>query len=643
MLLAGWLSGVLAQGVIGRPSSQPLQAEPVRPPVISPADHSDPAATTRPADEVEDVADTEQAGLVVLDPSQGHPLILVPGDTFYFLIRVPAGVTGAVTVRMLHAWVPTVSYEVAKHNQLARAGGRAASAVLRVPPDATPGLYDLKLETRRGDFWSRRCLRVVESFRRRFRFVHLSDMNVGDLTAPEFDWMLPEEINLLNPEFIVATGDYTQWSRQRDDPSWWPRILEYFAAFHAPVFMAVGEHDHEASFTQYVASSLVGTIDYGDYHGILLRDHFANRIDEDYDQLRWLSDDLAENQDKMMNFVVTHNDELDVLDYWRRTNDPSEFIERSKVRMIICGGHVDWDMGEFADKLDGFDGLAYIRTHQSSTCMRDKATGVSHYRVIEVDGDGVHYVYPDDLAGSPAQHSVPAGRLRVFYNVVDEAGAIVSRAANDGSEHRIVVTVQNGLNQPFEDCRLWLKLAKPVPSAVAADTGGSQAPGGQITVGGARLVRVLDGGDHLVAELAVDLPDKGAVRAMAATSGAVPDPIPVSVSLLGPQELTFQERQARFSVVYYTSDDSLSIELTNGSSKPVTVWPVVRLNGTQIEVDSQKIGGRWPVVVPAQQAIVLPLKLTLGQVSEGAHLLQVYFLDDPLARLATFPVTLGRP
>jgi hypothetical protein len=311
--------------------------------------------------------------------------------------------------------------------------------------------------------------------------------------------------------------------------------------------------------------------------------------------------------------------------------------------MIICGGHVDWDRGEFADKLAGFEGLAYIRTHQSSTCMRDKATGVSHYRVVEVDGDRVDYVYPDDLARSPAQHSVPAGRLRVFYNVLDEAGAIAGRAANDGSEHRILVTVQNGLNQPFEDCRLWLRLTKPAPSPAAPDGGVGQARGGQMAVGGAALVRVLDGGDHLVAELAVDLPDKGAVRVMAVTKGTVPSPVPVSVSLLGPQELTFQERQARFGVVYYTSDDSLSIELTNRSSEPVTLWPVVRLNGTQIEVDSQKVGRRWPVVVPAQQAIVLPLKLTLGQLSEGPHLLQVYFLDDPLARLATFPVTLRRP
>jgi hypothetical protein len=406
--------------------------------------------------------------------------------------------------------------------------------------------------------------------------------------------------------------------------------------------MVVGEHDHEASFTRYVASSLVGTIDYGDYHGVLLRDHFANRIDQDYEQLRWLTDDLAENRNKLMNFVVTHNDELDVLDYWRRTNDLAEFVERSKVRMIICGGHVDWNMREFAEKLDGFEGLAYIRTHQSSTCMRDKATGVSHYRVIEVDGDRVDYVYPDDLARSPAQHSVPAGRLRAFYNVVDEAGAIVSRAANDGSEHRMLVTVQNGLNQSFEDCRLWLRLAKPAPSAAASDAGDRQAPGGQITVGGASLIRVLDGGDHLVGEVALDLPDKGAVRVMAVTTGAVPDPIPVSVSLLGPQELTFQQRQARFGVVYYTSEDSLSVELTNRSSAPVTAWPVVRLNGTQIDIDAQKVGGRWPVVVPAQQAIVLPLKLTLGQMSEGAHWVQVYFLDDPLARLATFPVTLRR-
>ncbi len=593
-----------------------------------------------------------QDSLVILDPSQGHPLILAPGDTFYFLMRVPPGLTGSVPVRLVHALVRQISYEVPMHTPMSRAGGRVASAVLRVPEAVQPGLYDLKLETQLGAFWARRSVKVVQAFKHRFRFVHLSDMNVGDLTAPDFDWTVPTEVNMLNPEFIVATGDYTQWSRQRDDPSWWPRVLEYFRRFNAPVYMICGEHDHEDSFTRYVASSLVGTVDYGDYHGVLLRDHFANRIDQDRDQLRWLLGDLDANRNKVFNFIVTHNDELDLLEHLRGTGSPADLVKRYKLKMIICGGHTDWQGREFASRLAGFDGLHYIRTHQSSTCMRDKATGVSHYRVIEVDGDQVQYVYPDDQGDGITQHSIPAGRLRVFYNVMDQTGKLGPPAKNDGSERLVVATAQNGLNQAFEDCRVWLRVAKGVTSSTS--TGGQAASGtrdrsgtgdagdsqDQPVVGNGRLVQVLDATDHWLCEIAIDLPDKSAVRVVALTAGEVPKAVPLSVSLLGPTELTFERKQTRFGLVYYASNDSLAVELTNQTDQPVECWPVVRLNGTQVEVDRQAIGGRWPVAVPAKQTIALPLKLTLGQMSKGQHLLQVYFLDDPLARLSTFGVSL---
>ena len=66
--------------------------------------------------------------------------------------------------------------------------------------------------------------------------------------------------------------------------------------------------------------------------------------------------------------------------------------------MMLVGGSSDWDYKEFADKLRGAGDLHYIRTHQASTALRDRATGISHFRVIDVDGDRISYVYPDDNA-----------------------------------------------------------------------------------------------------------------------------------------------------------------------------------------------------------------------------------------------------
>jgi hypothetical protein len=149
-------------------------------------DRGDEAATTQPGEPA--TAPEVEGGMVILEPSQGRPLILAPGDSFYFMMDVPGGLSGTVPVRLVHSLVGRISYEAELGTPLSRAGpGRLVAAVLRIPKATVPGLYDLKLETPAGDFWARRSLRVVEFFKRQWRFVHLSDMNVGDLTAPDFD------------------------------------------------------------------------------------------------------------------------------------------------------------------------------------------------------------------------------------------------------------------------------------------------------------------------------------------------------------------------------------------------------------------------------------------------------------------------
>jgi hypothetical protein len=554
---------------------------------------------------------------VVREPSQGRPIFRMPGDTFYFVMRLEPGVSGDVTFSLRHALEPDVRVPLKAKTPPSYVNDEFCSIIFMIPAHTEPGLYDLEVRTDSTCHYSRRCVKVLNNFKTKFRFVHLSNMNIGDLTAPDFDEMLPKEINIIAPEFIIATGDYTEWSRARDDASSWLKVLKFFEKFNAPVFMLCGLHDHEASFTDFVASKPIDDFDYGNYHGLLLLDHPGNPIDQDYGQLQWVEKDLKQNRDKTFNFIASNSDELGLLDIWRESGDLSAFIKENRIKMLIAGGSTDWDYREFADKLAGLDDFHFIRTHEASTAMRDRATGFSHYRVIEVDGEDVSYVYADETSAEKLQYSIPTGRLRAYYD-----------APNDGSADHVGVTVQNALNQAFPDARVWLRVAK-------------QRGGGKPTVAPGRLIQTLDAGDHWACNVAIDLPDKSAVRVMASTKGtAIPVARPFEVELEGPDRWVFSQQKTDFGLSYYSSNVPARIKLTNTSNAPQTCYPVIRLNGARVHPD-RSICPRLPLVMKPGETIELPLVLNLRRVSRGDHALQVYFLEDPLNRLHTFDVSLA--
>lgn len=552
---------------------------------------------------------------VVSEPSQGRPIFVKQGDTFILILRVSEKVSGDVGFFLSHAREPNVRVPL-KPTTPPAFSEDYCTLVLQTPQMTEPGLYDIEIRAAAGAFYSRRSVRIVDQFKSRFRFVHLSDMNIGDLTAPEFDDTLPREINILAPEFIVATGDFTEWARARDDASSWSRVLGFFEQFDAPVYMLCGEHDHEASFIRHVANKPIGTIDYGDYHGLLLLDHPGNPIEQDHGQIQWIETDLKRNRDRRFNFICANSDELGLIDVWRETGNVSRLVSDYRVRLILTGGASDWDFREFSNKLSGLSGLQYVRTHASSTSLRDRATGVSHYRVIEVNGDRIEYIYPNDAVAENLQHSIPSGRLRAFYE-----------GPNDGSSARVVVTVQNALNQSFKDARLWLRVAKT----------GRQQP----SVSTGQIVQAIDLGSYWACDVSVDLPDKGAVRVAATSERAgIPAALPIDVALSGPRDWPFMAQSTSFGLSYFESQTAASLRFTNTSNGRQTFWPVIRLNGQHIGLDP-KVCARLPVTIDGGKSMDIPLVLQVRRVSAGPHELQVYFLEDPLCRLQRFDVTMG--
>ena len=549
----------------------------------------------------------------LIEPSPGRPVFLQPGRSLYCVLAIPREMLQQVTFTLLHSVNPQVSHSLLKTTPMTPVQDKFGAIVLKVPENVTAGLYDMEVTSPLGKHVSKHVISVLAEPKSKFRFVHLSDMNVGDITAARFDMNLVEEINLLAPEFIVATGDFLEWAQRFDDTSAWKRILAYLTRFNAPVFVVCGDLDHQGTFSEYVANSPVGTFDYGRVHGLLLLDNPTSRLDAE--QIKWVMTDLAEHRDGAFSMLITHNEDLSLLDMLRRRGDATDFVRKNKLKVVITGGHTDWDYVEYADKLSGLENdLHYIRTHEASTCVSGGASGVSHYRVIEVDGDEINYVYPDESASVRRQHSIPSGRLRITYD-----------RRNDGSSHAVTATVQNGLNQSFDDCVVWIRLAKA--------TGGSSNP----TVVGGRLLQKLEVADHVLCKIGVDVPDESALKIYAATQGP-PVPLqPLTVALDGDRNLTFAEQVSPHGIKRYASSQKLVVKLTNSSPKPAKTWPIVRLNGNVVDFANQA-QLTWPLSIASGETMELPLNLTLANPGTGEHRLQVYFLEDSLQRISAFPL-----
>ena len=238
-------------------------------------------------------------------------------------------------------------------------------------------------------------------------------------------------------------------------------------------------------------------------------------------------------------------------------------------------------------------------------------------RVIEVDGDKLSYVYAEEDVSQKLLHSVPTGRLRTYFD-----------APNDGSVSRVGVTIQNALNQSFDDARIWLRVAK-------------NSRGDKPRIAPGRLIRVLDLGDYWSCEISCDLPDKSAVRLVASVKPAdIPETTPVAINLDGPRDWVFSPNTTDFGLSYYESPQRVYLKLTNTAETDLECWPVVRVNGSQLHAD-RSVVSRLPLALKPGETRSVPLILNLRRLSPGPHKLQVYFLEDPLSRLTVFDINLS--
>ncbi|MCG3181479.1 MAG: hypothetical protein BIFFINMI_03875 [Phycisphaerae bacterium] len=565
----------------------------------------------------------------VIAPTQGRPALATVGGRLGVQFRVPPDFRGRVDFVLADSFNPDRRYgrvhlspekelEILTPPTVVGPGDdkdapaeSPATGTLVIPDYMDSGLYDLVIALyKHGQAEPFRVKLIPRAVGLRigqpsaFRFVQLSDMNVGSPTAPQFSQELVDEVNRIAPAFIITTGDYTQWSGVRNDAESWRRVKQYFAKFEAPVFLTVGDHDDQASFRQWVAPSLSGRFAFGEYQGVLLFDTYLNPIDQDMAQMLWMDDVLSESRHARMTFLVSPNDTLRVFDAWRKLGHPPEkYVRDRRVGMIFVGGHSDWDGVEQAGKLAGVQ-VHYVRTHESSTYIGGTATGTPHYRIVEVAGDRVRYTLPVDGPDQRREYSVPVGQLQVAID-----------GPNDGTRSTLKVTVLNRLTLPVPGLRVKLRLRATLL--------------GKPSVVGGQIERVIDLGGQREVWLRIDCPDRGLAAAVVGEPGDLPKPpADLKFTFLGDPLLTYRPTRSPDGFTYYDTDSQVQLRMENAGKREQQFWPVLRLNGNVLTLKGAD--PNQPITLSPGEQRVLPVRLPLALAAPGEHWLTLQLGGDPL-------------
>lgn len=550
---------------------------------------------------------------IVLSPTLGRPAFAEPGERLRIVAHLPEDARGPefhLTRGGARPMRIPLEIEGAELERL-RTGGAAA---LRVPPRTLEGTYDLELRWAGGSAVEPHCVAVAR-VGRDLRIVHLSNINIGDRGAPEFDPRLIDEINLLAPTLIVATGDYVDATCENPAAAW-RRLVECFRAFDAPIVLACGDHDDFALYSQYVAPSPVGLTAVGPHRVLTLLDHGLAPIAQDAEQLRWIDSALAIPGFDGLTVVLAHSEFPGLLREWQQRGVLSRMIQSGHLALWFAGGHRDWDGREYRELIDAAAPLLYLRTQQSSSAVREGASGVSHYRIVDVSGNRVYM--PADAATEPGvPPSLPTGRLSA--NV---------RGRNDASESVLTVSAVN--NHPFrlDGLAVRLRLRKEADAPPWCH--------------GGRIERLADAGDAWEFRVRFDLPDKGAARIVAGV-GPEPPGQKLAVGFELAAVLRARRQYTSDGVSYLTAaNTSTRITVTNTGTAPAEVSPLVRLDGDLLAYHLANSDGPYltarPLRLEPGQAAALQLDLSALRVAPGRRELQVYLPGDAAEVPACYPL-----
>jgi len=407
---------------------------------------------------------------VIMRPIVSVPAMLLPGDSFEIDAMAPPETSGwTAKLRRGSIEVPlaltSTQYDVSRERWF-------LTAV--VPGNTKPELYDLMVSAdRRIEDDARHAVAVKREEPTDYYFVHITDTHLpthayhteqgaaADSTEMDDLRAVIRDINLINPEFVVLTGDVVNEGELEEYLNWrsFTRAKRLLYELDVPVYVIAGNHDLGGwSSTPPPAGT-------------------SRRAWWRFFGWRWLNDPPPGEQIYTQNYSFEYGgvhyiamESYDNYDYWRhQTYGPESFTPRQMAWLVDEVASVDpslpiiafyhYDFGwELLLDVYGLDGTLWGHIHRNygdeDEVPFDIATdnvcdGSRAMRLVRVS-DGVVTPCETMRSGGNGQN------LRVAYN-----------RPNDGTQSTITASVTNALGEDFEYGMIrFLVRADSIPYAV---------------------------------------------------------------------------------------------------------------------------------------------------------------------------------
>ncbi len=430
---------------------------------------------------------------VIQRPLLNIPSFVLPGGSFDISCDAPAG-TRDWSAELIHG---------ARHVPLAVTDAVYESSTLwwrltvTAPADVPSGLYDLSVAAAGGiTDVTKHAVKVVPSYPMEYYFVHITDTHLPThlfYTDPEAATdsaatvdlrAIIDDVNIINPEFVLITGDLVNEGELEDY-----HIYRYFSKaqrvlgeFEVPIFLTSGNHDlggwdatppsdgtARRNWWRFfgwrrLANPPAGapartqdySFDYGRVHFVGLEAYINyDRWRQPYygeqsftpAQLQWLNADLEASAGNLANVLFYHDD------FGNQLN-----LSTLDVEMALWG-HIHRDSGS----------LTSLPYNLSTATTAD---GKRIYRVVRVS-NGVLTPLATVSAGANGE------KLR----------AVFSRE-NDGTRDSLSAVVTNDLPIRFQNARIRFLMPKEIQD---------------LEVSGGTLLQTDDSGSTLVCTVGIDL------------------------------------------------------------------------------------------------------------------------------------------
>lgn len=400
--------------------------------------------------------------IFIKSPRIGIPSIITPGDTLSIDVIWPMGLSTQDIQISLESEFNTELFEI-----YSVVVDKLTKKILEITiPESFPlGLYDLRISCGRFEDLERHSIDVISDYPDNIEFAHITDIHLNP-KRPELieNWReAVKELNILNPDFLLVSGDIVDLSRTVE----WDIFEEILLLATFPTVIVLGNHDMQSSNEYYQRFSQFNfEFDYG------LNFHFTNfhtggqssGSPHIYSTKQFIENDLRNHEDVPVKFLVSHipiPDRDFKTPFGENADWLYDLILDYEIDATFAGHHHDDSVYDYnGNQISQFPSSIpiFIET-------RSLGKGVDWPKFRWIKANSTHGVTSviynnEDFQESP--NSVPLYNIslsKVYFNssILDPSN--------------ITLSIQNDLHQSFFGCQIHVLVSRTNSSSYQTDYG----------------------------------------------------------------------------------------------------------------------------------------------------------------------------